>query len=176
MKEIAPQTSRAPASNIPVLTPVYALTALRRRPLWKAQTVQDYLDLPNDDCFQSQIECGKLAWAWDIGAARDRQRKEVRVLAHCVVEQAYGTIKSVGPTAKLTLDRVVELVLPHHLPSIKGTELQRVFSCSPQHVMDLGRQGELRRVPEKLPKSGPNSSPHFTRESFFRFLEKRRLL
>lgn len=176
MKASLKPPTRAAAPSVPVFTDIYVMTILRRRPLWRAHTAQDYLIIPNDAEFLKMIDEGKLCWAWDIGASRDRKRKEVRVLAHCIVEQAYGPIKSVGPTSELTFAQVVDLVVSHHRANILGTELQRMFACSPQHIADLGQSKELSRIAEQLPSSGPAASRHYTRESVVRFLETRRIL
>ncbi len=164
-----------PRTVVPVLGAGLNLLTLNRRPLWKAETVCDYLDIVTQD-FLRLIEDGGLAWAFDIGAVHNRARKEIRVLAHCAIERAHGSIKSIGPTANVNFSAMIELVLPHHRSTLRGVELQRMLSCAPNHVADLARCGAIERVRESIPTTGPLSSPRFTRESVIRFLEKRRML
>lgn len=173
MKTIPAAVARR--SIVPVLGGGITLLHLRRRPLWKADTCCDYLDIMTPD-FLRLVDNGGLAWAFDIGAATNRVRKEIRVLAHCAVERAHGPIKSIGPTANLKFADVVELVMPHHRSNLRGVELQKMFSCAPNHVTDLGRCGAIERIQESLPKTGPHASPRFTRESVIKFLSNRRLL
>ena len=173
MKTIPAAVARP--SIVPVLGSGITLLHLRRRPLWKADTCCDYLDIMTQD-FLRLVDNGGLAWAFDIGAATNRVRKEIRVLAHCAVERAHGPIKSIGPTANLKFSAVIELILPHHRSSLRGVELQKMLSCTPNHVTDLGRLGDIERIKERIPKTGPNASPRFTRESVIHFLEKRRIL
>jgi hypothetical protein len=163
------------SAPVPVLGTNIALLQLRRRPLWKVETVCDFLDITAIAALHL-IEDGSLPWGFEIGVGPNRTRGEVRILAHCAWERAHGPIKNIGPGAKLDFNAVVELILPHHRPTFKGTELQRLFSCTAQHVGALRRGGELKMIREPRPQSGPNASPHFTRESVIRFLEKRRML
>jgi hypothetical protein len=97
-------------------------------------------------------------------------------LAHCLVERQTGPIAGIGATKDLKLPEIVNLILPKVRQTIRGTELQRLFGINPNVVKALSDSGNFDRVPEKLQRSGPNSSPHYTRASVVEFLKNRRLL
>ncbi|HEX3857686.1 MAG TPA: hypothetical protein VHY30_10380 [Verrucomicrobiae bacterium] len=144
---------------------------LFRRPLWAASTVEDALDVSQRN-LAAMIDNDDLSWAWDFSTGRTR--KEVRILAHCVVEKAMGPLKEIGATRNLKLPEVVNLILPQKRETLRGAELQRLFHASANLIRDLSTAGEIKRVSEKLPSVGPNASPRFTRQSLVRLLEKRR--
>ena len=142
-----------------------------RRPLWQAETVQECLEISREK-LMALIESGELAWAFNIGIGQTRQ--EIRVLGHCVVEKQSGPIPGLGRTRSLNLPEVLNLVLPAR-PQLRATEVQRIFCCQHHQVHKLIRLGEFAKVQEQLPKCGPNGSPHVTRASVAKFLEKRRM-
>jgi len=145
---------------------------LLRRPLWESETVQECLDIKRAELV-AMIESGELAWAWDIGLGNNR--RELRILGHCVVEKQTGKIKEIGATRNLALPEVIDLILPATRQTMRGRELQRLFLTNPDTIRQLRIAGELERVPENLPKHGPNASPRYTRESLVKFLTKRRI-
>jgi hypothetical protein len=173
ISQAKPETA---APKAPVFADTYIHTVLRQRPLWRRETVEDYLLLGRDGLIVKLIEDGTLAWAWDITRGRNANRNALRILGYCAVERAYGAIKSIGPTADLTFAQVCDLVIPHHRETVKGTDLQKMLSCCPQHITGLHDAGDLKRVPERLARSGPNASPSYTRESVVNLLKSRRIL
>lgn len=120
------------------------------------------------------IEQGEISWAWDFGLGHTR--KEIRILAHSVVERITGPVPAIGATRNLNLPEVVGLILPQTRESVRGAELQRLFHASANLMRDLSRTGEIKRIPERLPAQGPNASPRFTRASLVKLLEKRRII
>ena len=146
---------------------------LLRRPLWESDSVEECLDISREK-LMAMIECGELAWAWNIGLGSTRQ--ELRILGHCVVERQMGVIPQIGATRNLKLPDVVNLILPGTRETLRGTELQKLFLCNPDQIRRLRVSGDLEVVPESLPPGGPNSSPRYTRASVAKFLEKRRVV
>jgi hypothetical protein len=140
-----------------------------RRPLWKIKSVQDFLNLEYEQVM-AKIQSGELLWAFNIG--NDRARSEIRVLSHCVVELKMGEIHQVGPTRKLTLLKVINLILPGR--DIRSTELKRFFSCGSEHIHQLAKKNF---IVARKPKAadGPHSFTVFRRASVAKFLERRRI-
>lgn len=146
---------------------------LMRRPLMSSEAAEELLDV-NRAQLNALVDCGKLAWCWDVSARR--QRIELRILTASVVEFATGSLlPAIGATRNLGFANILPLVLPHVRPLIRGVELQRLFACSADAVRDLYSAGELVRIHENLPATGVNASSRYTRESVARFLERRRL-
>lgn len=170
-------SSDAPSRlNAPIVTrmDVYRLTTLRRRPLWPLAAIQTLLDITEED-FIHRIEDGRFPWAWNVASDPKSTRREIRALGHCVIESVYGALPNLGLTADLKFSQVIDLILPHHGATIRQTDLRRCFGCSKQLLMILHRRGEIQDDGRKLSSDGPNSSPHFTRKSVIRFLERRRV-
>ena len=125
------------------------------------------------DRLMNMVEDGRLAWAFNISA--ERRRQELRILAISLIEQQSGPVVGIGATKNLRLPEVLGLILPQVRPTLKGIEVQRLLACSPGLVKDLHLTGQITRVRERLPKTGPNASPRFTCASIARFLEERRI-
>ncbi|MGA2028548.1 MAG: hypothetical protein ABSG87_00530 [Verrucomicrobiota bacterium] len=145
---------------------------LLRRPLWHPATVEECLDIQRPK-LTALLDSGELPWAWNLGAGR--ARKELRILAHCVVERVMGELKEIGATRNLKLPEVVNLILPQKREALRSVEIQRLFHCRADMLRDLHKAGEIKKVSENLPGHGPNASPRFTRESLAALLEKRRI-
>lgn len=145
---------------------------LVRRPLMHPCTAEECLDVSRLR-LNTMVECGELPWAWDFSMGTTR--KEMRLLAHCVVEKATGTITAIGPTKNLNLPEVLMLVLPQRRQSLRGIELQKLFRVGHDHINHLHAAGEITKISEKLPAVGPNASPRYTRESLVNLPTKRRL-
>lgn len=158
------------------MNPAAIIAAIRinllRRPLWHPCTVEECLDISRIK-LNALIESGELPWAWNLG--NGPARKEIRILAHCVVEKVVGPLAQIGSTRNLKLPEVIGLILPQRRESLRCIELQRLFHVSPDLVHFLHSAGEIDRVKEKLPTTGPNASPRFTRASLAKMLERRRI-
>jgi hypothetical protein len=157
------------SAPIPLTAFQLLVNRLLRRPLWKMQSVQDLLLLEYEQVL-ALIHSGELCWAFDI---RGRGRRvEPRVLAHCVVERKFGVINEIGPTRKLTIRKVFQLILPRR--DVRSTELKRKFSCEQQHIHFLGRENfTIARKPQAT--DGSNSFTVFGLASVEKFLAKRRI-
>jgi hypothetical protein len=146
---------------------------LSRRPLWHPCTVEECLDVLRSE-LNMMVESGQLPWAWDFGTGR--QRKEMRILGHSVVERTMGPIPGIGATKNLELPELVDLVLPQARQVFRSAELQRMFHLGPELIVHLGETGDIEKVPEELSSKGVNASPSFTRNSVAKLLAKRRIL
>ena len=152
------------ASNRSVLKdPIYNWAC---RPLWKVRSVADFLCLEPCQVMQ-QIESGELLWAFDIGLSG--RMTEPRILSRCAVEKKFGVVDSVGSTRNLSLPEVINLILPAR--DLRSTELERLLSCSQQHVYAL--KFKIARKPAA--KDGPHAFTVFTRTSVAEFLSSRRI-
>lgn len=160
------------------ITPTALLATIRvnlfRRPLWTAGTVEDALDVSQRK-IAAMIDNGELPWAWDFSSA-GRARKEVRILAHSVVEKAMGPIPAIGATRNLNLPEAISLVLPQKRETLRAVELQRLFHASADLIRDLGESGDIKKIRENLPAVGPNASPRYARASLVKLLETRRIV
>ena len=146
---------------------------LFRRPLWHPYVVEECLDILRPR-LNHMVEIGELPWAWNLG--HGRQRKELRILGHCVVERAMGPIPGIGTTKNLGLPEVVNLILPTTREVFRSVELQRMFHLGPEAMSHLSESGEIKKVPQALSSSGMNASPSFTRRSVVKLLERRRVM
>jgi hypothetical protein len=139
------------------------------RPLWSARSAAAFLDLKYSQVM-AKIQSGELLWAFNIGLGR---HAEVRIFSACVVELKLGEIAKIGPTRKLYLKRVIDLILPQR--DVRSTELKRLLSIEQQHVYRLA---EKYFVVTRKPKQadGPHSFTVFSRASIAKFLAARRIL
>ena len=146
---------------------------LLQRPLWRDYFVQECLGIDRRRLL-NMIQSGQLAFAWNIGFGN--KTKELRILAHCVVENQTGPIAGIGRTRDLELPEVLKLLLPQRRETLRAVELQRLFWVNPDMIREFGKRGDLKKLRENLPKQGPNSSPRFTVASVAKFLEERRIV
>ncbi len=142
---------------------------LKRRPLWRVKTVEDFFDLSRAKVM-AKIEAGEFPWAFDIG--RGKHSREPRVLGYTVMETKLGPFEGIGATKNLLLPEIVNLILPAR--DVRSTELTRLFSCDSGHVYKLASQFKVTKKPTA--KDGPHSYTVFSRASVANFLEKRRML
>lgn len=145
---------------------------LVRRPLMHPSVAEECLDLSRANLI-AQIESGNLPWAWDLSTRGGR--REIRILAYCVIEKVTGIIPEIGATKDLKLPEVIALILPSVRQSLRGAELQRLFHVSSDNVRDLNAAGKIRRLPENLPARGVNASHRYTRQSLARLLKETRI-
>jgi hypothetical protein len=145
---------------------------LLRRPLWPAEVAEVCLDIPRRQLL-AMMESGELPWAWDL--SNGTVRNEIRILAASVVEKSSGPLTAIGATRNLNLAEVVNLILPQKRATLRSVEVQRLFHVSPDLVADLHASGEIERLAEVLPATGPNASPRYTRASLANLLKKRRM-
>ena len=114
------------------MNPAAIIAAIRinllRRPLWHLATAEGCLDISRVK-LTALIESGELPWAWNLG--NGPARKEIRILAHCVVEKATGTLPAIGATRNLRLPEVINLVLPQSGKACAALSFSG-FSTSPR--------------------------------------------
>lgn len=128
----------------------------------------------NEDYILALVDEGILPFAWDL-AGKDSKRRELRLLMTDFKEWVKN------PTAWLARgadtrnhEEVIASLFPHSRPELRGTELQRMFSCGHSHIINLIKDGLLTATTEIL--TGPNGSPKITRLSIVQLLIARRVL
>ena len=137
------------------------------RPLVPIEAAMVLLDLHYESLIGA-IESGDLAWAWDI-KARDCARSEVRIWRGSVMDALAG-IKS-APVEEST---VLDGLFGHSRPEIKSTELQRLFSCSHNHVYQLIGEGSLTCTSPAT--RGVNGFARLSRDGIKQYLRTRRII
>ena len=161
-----------------IITPQALIATIRlnltRQPLMHPVMVESILEIKRPQLMRL-VESGGLPWAWDLGLGS--VRFELRILSACVVERAMGSpIPAIGATKNLELPEVVNLIVSPGRQSLSGLELQRLFQVSPDWVNDSSLARQITQIRENRPPTGPGSSPHFTRESVAKLIERRRVL
>jgi len=141
---------------------------LKRHPLWKVKTIEDFFDLSRAQVM-AKIENGEFPWAFNI--ATGARRSEPRVLGYCVMKKTLGPFDGIGATRNLELPEVINFILPKR--DIRSTELKRLLSCDQKHVYNLAPNFTVTKKPAA--KDGPHSFTVFSRASVARFLQKRRM-
>lgn len=155
------------------------------QPLVRLTTVMDLLNC-NEDAVLNLIELRLVKWAFNIGQ-KNAKRREVRIWresmleylrnAECGTRSAEWVDNDRRPF-EVQLNEVVSRILPkitpggHSVtrPTIRGREISRRLACSPQHVLDLMREGALT---ESSIEVGPKISPFILHASCVDFLKTR---
>ncbi|HEX5218252.1 MAG TPA: hypothetical protein VFZ59_01690 [Verrucomicrobiae bacterium] len=150
-----------------------APTPLRTRTLWKVDTCEILLDLSRQQVLE-RIEDGRIAWAFCISANKSA-RRDIRVLTACVIELLGHKTGLPKKTANLTFDEVIELILPHHRPDLKGTELQRLLGVNPDTIRQITKRKGWVMSQRPKERYGPNASPKYSRGSVIEFFRKTRI-
>jgi hypothetical protein len=153
-------------------SPTKPASAIAPRPLMGIGAVCWRLDLGEDDVL-GMIECGRLAYAWNIAADSTRAR-EMRVLTESVSEFILGNVRQ-PDDSPAEWSRVLSMVLPER-PVIFGTELSRSLNCSSTHIMNLVTRRAIQTVPGTRWGTGPSGSPQIERASIESFLKQRRVV
>jgi len=146
---------------------------LLSHPLWRLEMACDVLDIQMRK-LSELIQTGVLPWVFNIGTGK--REGNMRVLGHCVIERQLGTIREIGATKNLKLPEVVSLCVPVQRQAIRGTELQKWWSCRPDTIQKLRDARLIETVLGERAGSGPNGSPRLVTESVKGFLAKRRVL
>jgi hypothetical protein len=134
------------------------------RPLLKLSTCEDFFDRDYDTLIVD-VENRVLRFAWDI-ATPETTRREVRLWRGAALAWYHDK-----PIPKLTEDDVYKLILPNR--DLRSTELERILSCTHQHVYALAPLLVVTQAP--LQADGPHSYTKFSRASVVAFLRSRRL-
>lgn len=135
-----------------------------RRALWKLASCEDFFDRDYETLILA-VENQQLKFAWDI-AAPGTARREVRVWRSAALSEFRQQ-----PFPRVTEDDVYRLLLPNR--DLKSTELERILSCTHQHIYALAPLWRVVRAPAAA--DGPNSFTIFDRNSVVSFLRSRRL-
>ena len=142
---------------------------IKRRPLWKVKTIEDFFDLPRARVM-AKIESGEFPWAFNIG--QGKHTKEPRILAYSVLEAQIGPFEGIGATKNLQLPELINLILPAR--DVRSTELGRLFSCGHDQIRKLTPNFIITKKPAA--QDGPLSFTVFSRASVAKFLAQRRML
>lgn len=164
----APVTAALPR---PVLPPAgWAV-----RPLWTISGATAWLRRHPDDILR-MIEDGRLEWAWDIAAGPCRRRREIRIwfesLEHA--RRHLGTpAGALHLPPPLSPAQVLERVIGHHRPLLRGSEVQALLNCDRNLVFRHLRAGALRMASGQT--SLTSRTPLIVRDSLEQFLLARRI-
>lgn len=103
--------------------------------------------------------------AWDISSGKSR--RELRVFYLDV-----DAVLSGKPIPDLSHKECVEQFVPS-TRGLKGSELQKLFTCGPDLIHDLDAAGLLQVERERAAAVGPRASRLYSRASILQFLESR---
>ncbi|HLH53449.1 MAG TPA: hypothetical protein VKY92_07525 [Verrucomicrobiae bacterium] len=145
-----------------------------RRPLLCASTVLSLIPVSRQEDVIALIEDGSLAWAWNIGLSP--RNREVRVLAESVNAFLAGEPGPFASSDEDEFNRVLPLIFPEDGPEITAAKIARSFNTGTDHIISLGRAGEIRFVKGTPHGPGPLGSPRFEFASVVNFIRDRRLL
>lgn len=134
------------------------------RPLLKLSSCEDFFDRDYDTLILD-VENRILCFAWDI-ASPGTTRREVRLWRGAALAFYHDR-----PVPKVSEDDVYKLILPNR--DLRSTELERIFSCTHQHIYSLADLLSITRPPVQA--DGPNSFTVFSRASIVTFLRARRI-
>lgn len=145
------------------------------RPLWTISGATAWLRRHPDDILR-MIEDGRLEWAWDIAAGPCRRRREIRIWFASLewARRHLGRPAHETPLPPpLSPAQVVEQIIGHHRPLLRGSEVQALLNCDRNLVFRHLRSGALRLA------SGQASltcrTPLIQRASVEQFLLARRI-
>jgi hypothetical protein len=127
-----------------------------------------------EDEIMEMIEDGRLRWAFDL--RRKNSRKAfVFVLVDSLQKAQDNAIDtlSFSNNEDDEWNRVIEIILPHKKPLIKGSEIVKAFSISSQHMMNLVNDRLLVALNSKRRRT---ATPIITRDSVLKFLKERRII
>lgn len=135
-----------------------------KRPLLKLSTCEDFFDRDYDTLI-IDVENQALRFTWNI-AAPGADRREVRIWRSSALAFHHAQKQPA-----LSETEVYKLILP--MRDLRSTELERIFSCTHQHIYQLAPLFTVTRPPRD--EDGPNSFTVFSRASIESFLRSRRL-
>lgn len=148
------------------------------RPLVPIEAVMVLIDRDEDDIL-NLIETKILLPAFDI-ASTGAERREIRIHRAAILNYMKSDYATLLKTEK-SIEEIIRALLPkptilkigrHSHETIRGTELQRRFSCSQWLVGNLGLLKEIDLCPIQI---GPKTSPYYQHESVIDFLVRREL-
>jgi len=125
----------------------------------------------NEDEVLSEIQLGRIKWAFDLGTARDKIF--VAILTRSLV--AYIDPALAQPE---NIEDVAAAVMPPSSSitgNLRGTELQFSFNVTSEHVLNLIRGGLLKESGKSNWHQGRGGSPLILRTSVLSLLKTRRL-
>lgn len=145
------------------------------RPLWTISGATAWLRRHPDDILR-MIEDGRLEWAWDIAAGTCRRRREIRIWFESLewARRNLGRpLEDMRLPPALTPAQVLERVIGHHRPLLRGSEVQGLLNCDRNLVYRHLRSGGLRSASAQA--SLTCRTPLIRRDSLEQFLLDRRI-
>jgi hypothetical protein len=117
-----------------------------------------------DDC-----DAGTFGHCWDISASPrgEKKRRELRVFYLDGLAIIHNE-----PRPDLSYDDCLAKFIPA-TRGLKGTELQRLWTCGPDLIHDLDEADLIIVERERLAEKGPRASRLYTRDSIIAFLNRR---
>jgi hypothetical protein len=143
------------------------ITLPAQRPLVPAEAAIVLCD-QDERVILEWCEEGVFAWSWDI-ATPQAARREVRIWRSSLLAHLAN-----GKQPTSVFPEVIEDILPKR-ERIRSTELERLFSCSHDHIAALIESGIFDQVEERTATRGPNSFRVVSRTSVVEFLRVRRI-
>ncbi len=127
-----------------------------------------------EDEIMEMIEDGRLQWAFDL-RRKNSKKMFVFVLAESLQKAQDNLINRLAfyNDEDKEWNRVIEIILPHKKPLIKGSEIVKAFSISSQHMMNLVNDRLLVALNVKRRRT---ATPIITRDSIINFLRERRII
>lgn len=122
----------------------------------------------------ARIQDGRLPWAFQLNPLQCYCR-DLRVLTLCVIELLGINTGLQKRTEDLTFDEVMAIVMPHQRPTLRGTELQKMFSTFPDAIRQISQRGGFIIAERAKQRYGPNASHKYSRASVINFLRKNRV-
>ncbi len=152
---------------------IAAPTLLRPRTLCRIAICEHFLGCDQEGVI-ARIEDGRLAWAFQLNPL-DSYCRDLRVLTLSLIELLGLKTGLPKRTADLTFDEVVAIIMPHQRPTLRGTELQRVFSTFPDTIRKIRQRGGFIVTERAKQRYGPNASHKYSRGSVINFLRRGRI-
>ncbi len=155
--------------------PEFDLQLPAGRPLIPIEAVMVLADRDEDDVL-NLIDIGMLRWAFDI-ATPGTDRRELRIFRESLIDYLRGDTAAMGRKNQTeTVEGIIARILPrpsivNGYGTIRGTELQRRFSCCQGHVNNLIKTGELSLAPIVTPQKVSPFVLHFSAAAFLRSRE-----
>lgn len=120
------------------------------------------------DSIVGMVDAGELPWAWDI-RSEGAKRREIRVWRDNLLDVMSGATSLTGDEGV-----VLDSLIGHKRDEVRSPELQRIFSCSHNHIFELLDDKLITAT--KAQTLGVNGFARISRVSVFDFLRARRVV
>jgi len=138
-------------------------------PLWPLEFFTVALNTPMKQLI-ADCDDGKFGHVWNIAAGGKKFKRELRVFYRDGL-----AILNKQPLSNITYEKCVLEFIPASR-GLKGTEIQKLFSCGHDLVHDLDAAALLEVERDRVVQKGPRASRLYSRESIIKFLNNRSLV